>query len=177
MAGTEPIAKPLDVTVRPARSDDIAAIRAVARASWHAAYGEIFSKRAIGAYLANAYGRRSLHLAMTRSDSTFLVATRRGRVVGLCHFGDRGNGPEVFQLYVDPRFWGRGVGRRLLSHAEMQFLVLGARGYFLTVHRKNIKGLLFYQHLGFTRARAGDRHDEWCLVKRLGDGVSLYPAK
>ncbi len=159
--------KPLEYDVRPGRRADIAGIQAVSRASWHKAYKHIFSTESIDAFLASAYGRVSLRAAIGNRRASFLVAAREGRVLGFCQFGDRGGGPELFRLYVDPRWWSRGIGRRLLSHAEMQLTATGARRYFLTVHRQNERSIVFYAKQGFIHQAARDRGDEWYMTKVL----------
>ena len=129
--------KSLHYTVRPGQRGDIAGIQEVARASWHGAHHEIFSKDAMDLFLASVYSRVSLRASLANRCATFLVAVFDGRVLGFCEFGDRGAGPELFRLYIHPRVWGRGVGRRLLSHAEMQLATCGGRHYFVTVHNGN----------------------------------------
>lgn len=167
MAQSKNLQKPLEYDVRPGRRGDIAGVQAVARASWHKAYRHIFSAESIDAFLASAYGRVSLRAAIGNRRASFLVATREGRVLGFCQFGDRGGGPELFRLYVDPRWWSHGIGRRLLSHAEMQLTATGARRYFLTVHRRNERSIVFYAKQGFVHQAARDRGDEWYMTKVL----------
>lgn len=159
--------KPLEYEVRPARRGDIAGIQAVARASWHSAYRHIFSPESIDAFLGSAYGRVSLRAALGNRRATFLVAVHQGRVLGFSQFGDRGGGPELYRLYIDPRWWSGGIGRRLLTHAEMQLAASGARRYFLTVHGKNERSIVFYGKQGFVHEAARDRDDEWYMVKVL----------
>jgi len=158
---------PLDYDIRPGSGGDIAGIQAVARASWHSAYADVFAAESIDAFLASAYSRVSLRAGLSNRSATFLVAVREGRVLGFCQFGDRGGGPELFRLYVHPRAWGRGIGRRLISHAEMHLQALGAIRYFLTVHSANKRAVLFYAKQGFVREPQRDRDQEWYLVKAL----------
>ena len=168
MTQPDNIQLPLSYQIRPGRGGDIAGIQAAARASWHAAYGEIFSADSIDAFLASAYSRISLRAALANRRSTFLVALHDGRVLGYSQFGDRGAGPEMFRLYVDPRWWGQGIGRRLLSHAEMQFGALGVKRYFLTLHRRNDRAKQFYTSHGFVHHEPRDRDDELFMIKVLG---------
>jgi ribosomal protein S18 acetylase RimI-like enzyme len=164
---TEHKLSPINATVRPARSPDIPAIRLVAKASWRAAYRDILSGHEIAGYVARLYDRRALARTMANVDSTVLIALAGARVVGFCLFGHRAGRPEVYQLYVDPAAWGRGVGRRLLSHVEMQFLATGVRAYGLMVHRRNARAIMFYETLGFAHQAQGDRPDEWHMEKRI----------
>ena len=167
MNRSEHLDKPISYQVRPGRRGDIAGIQEVARASWHSAYEHIFNKESIDAFLASAYSRVSLRAGLGNRRATFLVAVHEGRVLGYCQFGDRGVGPELFRLYVHPRYWGNGIGRRLLSHAEMQLAACGARRYFVTVHGRNERGKVFYAKQGFAHNATLDRDDEWHMVKLL----------
>lgn len=157
----------LTCDVRPASLGDIQGIQAVARASWRRAYRDIFPARTIDAFLADAYAAARLAAALAHRQSTLLVAVGEGRTLAFCQFGDRGGGPELFRLYVCPERWNRGIGRRLLTHTEMQLTVCGVRRYFLTVHRRNRRGIQFYARQGFLRAPAHDRGALWCMTKAL----------
>lgn len=164
---SNPISRPLAYVVRPARQDDIEAIQKTANESWRKAYRSVLSSAEIDSYLARSYARATLTSALRRRGETFLVAVRNSQVLGFCHFGERGRGAEMFQLYVAPSHWGRGIGRRLVSHAEMQFMSLGFARYCLTVHRRNARAILFYTQLGFEHLARKDRGPEWYLVKTL----------
>ncbi len=164
---SEYLQKPLNYVVRPGRRGDIAGIQEVARASWHSAYQKIFSQESMDSFLASAYSRVSLRAGLGNRRATFLVAALEGRVLAFCQFGYRGAGPELFRLYVHPRTWGRGVGRRLLSHVEMQLAACGARRYFITVHDRNERGIVFYAKQGFAHDASRDRDEEWYMVKVL----------
>lgn len=157
----------LTCDVRPARDRDIHGIQAVARTSWRRAYQDIFAAHAIDAFLAEAYGKARLGAALADRHSTFLIAVGEGRTLAFCQFGDRGGGAELFRLYVCPRRWNRGIGRRLLSHTEMQLTVCGERRYFLTVHSRNRRAIAFYAGQGFRRSQAHDRGELWCMTKPL----------
>lgn len=156
-----------DVRIRTARVDDITAIQAAASESWRAAYGHIFAPGFIAGFLNSAYSTSALRAAVAGRRSTFLVAETGGDIKGFAQFGERGRGPELFRLYVHPRHWRRGIGRRLLSHVEMQFLVLGAARYFCTVHKDNVIGRNFYLSQGFAHVGERDTRDEWCMRKAL----------
>jgi len=156
-----------DLKVRLAQVGDIHAIQLTAAESWRAAYSHIFAPGFIAGFLNSAYAASALRAAITGSRSTFLVAERAGDIAGFAQYGDRGRGAELFRLYVHPRVWRHGIGRRLLSHVEMQFLVLGAARYYCTVHKHNDIGKLFYLKNGFSHIAARDSRDEWYMRKTL----------
>jgi len=164
---TRQLDRSLACDVRPAKAGDIAEIQATAHASWHQAYASLLATERIDRFLAASYGKVSLQAALRSRRSTFLIATQDGSAAGFCQFGDRGNGPELFRLYVHPQRWRQGIGRRLLSHVEMQFLVSGVRRYGLTVYRGNLRAMLFYMKHGFERQPSRDNEQEWYLRKLL----------
>jgi RimJ/RimL family protein N-acetyltransferase len=49
----------------------------------------------------------------------------------------------------------------------MQLAASGARRYFLTVHGKNERSIVFYAKQEFVHEAARDRDDEWYMVKVL----------
>lgn len=164
---TSPVSPPLDYLVRLARAGDIDAIQKTAQESWFKTYDSILPRFEIETYLARSYARSALTTTLKKTGETFLVAIHDDQVLGFCHFGERGRGAEIFQLYVAPDSWGRGIGRRLVSHVEMHFMSLGFARYGLTVHRRNARAILFYDRLGFEHVAEKDQGPEWAFVKPL----------
>ncbi|NHN41608.1 GNAT family N-acetyltransferase [Halorubellus sp. JP-L1] len=62
------------VTIRPATFDDVAGIQRVARAAYHAAYGEYLDADALDAQLDEWYGTDGVENRVLRDASTLLVA-------------------------------------------------------------------------------------------------------
>lgn len=77
------------------------------------------------------------------------VAEENGRVAGLMslwmpdHF--------IHLLFVDPASHGRGIGRRLLRHAEATF----GDWSWLKCQAQNTRALEFYEHCGWTVGEGG----------------------
>lgn len=59
-------------------------------------------------------------------------------------------GPEVFRLYVQRPFQGRGLGRALMARAQAAAAARGRRGLWLAAWAGNRGALAFYARLGFT---------------------------
>src|SRR5436305_12897337 len=114
-----------DVTSRPSRGDDVAAITAIY--AHHVLHG-VASFEEVPPPADEVARRRQ---AVIERGLPYLVAQREGRVVGYCYAGPfRPRIGYRFTLedsvYVDANEVGRGIGRRLLERV----VALGAeRGY------------------------------------------------
>lgn len=76
---------------------------------------------------------------------------------------------EVYAIYVHPRRWGQGIGRRLFSHATRR---LAARGYSkatLWVLESNAQARRFYEIAGW-------RFDGRTKIEKRPGGVELKEA-
>lgn len=162
--------------IRPARVEDIPAIRAVADSSWRAVYADIFSTQFIDDWMASAYSLESLRRSVAAEGQLFLVAEMgavgEAGVVGICHVGRGLPDREslvwmLYRLYVRPDAQRRGAGTALLAAAEEWFAGRGARSYHCYVHSRNEIGKSFYLRSGFRHAEAHDHEDEWCMEKEL----------
>jgi len=56
---------------------------------------------------------------------------------------------ELSKMAVDPRYRGRGIGRRLLEHAIGQARAMGAKSIFLGSSTKLPAAVHLYETLGF----------------------------
>jgi GNAT superfamily N-acetyltransferase len=62
------------------------------------------------------------------------------------------DGAEVDQLYVDPEWWGRGIGSRLIEHAKR----VRPHGLRLWAFQTNTGARRFYERHGFVAVDATD---------------------
>jgi GNAT superfamily N-acetyltransferase len=98
------------------------------------------------------------------------VATYRSRIVGAITVKKERRRNELRAFYVDPRFQGLGVGKKLLKHALR--LSLG-KEIVLTMYPHNLKTFLIYKRWGFRRyGTAGYHH--WSAWP---DGVRMRYAR
>lgn len=96
---------------------------------------------------AGEYGRLDLTaslLARSRPDLVGAVLT-----VWDAPWPDVPRGPFVIDLFVDPAWQSRGVGRTLMSAAMDALALQGAEGVALRVETSNIAACNLYSKLGF----------------------------
>jgi ribosomal protein S18 acetylase RimI-like enzyme len=126
------------VTLRPYRAADHDACAALYAAGRRHAFHWCEGSR----FRLEDFARDSQGEAIT-------VAEDGGRVVGLLslwmpdHF--------IHLLFVDPARHGRGIGRRLLRHAEVVF----GDWSWLKCQSQNTRALAFYEHCGWTIGDGG----------------------
>jgi GNAT superfamily N-acetyltransferase len=67
---------------------------------------------------------------------------------------------EIDELFIAPRYRGRGLGGRLLEVAEHGFRKRGCTNIFLQVGRDNAEARAFYQSRGFRDRKGFDMVDK-----------------
>ncbi|PIQ38628.1 MAG: GNAT family N-acetyltransferase [Lysobacterales bacterium CG17_big_fil_post_rev_8_21_14_2_50_64_11] len=123
-----------DITLRPARGDDLPALLAL-EAQFP---GDRMSQRQF---------RRHLHSASARVQ----VAQRGGLVLGasLLFFRAASDCARLYSLIVAASARGQGIGARLLSDAEHAARVRGRRWMRLEVRIDNHAAIALYQRAGY----------------------------
>jgi ribosomal protein S18 acetylase RimI-like enzyme len=108
--------------VRPATAADAQAIAAVHVASWRAAYAGLLPDELLARLDADARARQwRERLAGLGAGAFVLVFEHLGQVRGFVSGGPDRHGSadgEVYAIYVDPDWQGRGAGTRLLTAAS-----------------------------------------------------------
>jgi len=93
--------------------------------------------------------------ALESDGSRVWVALDAGAIVGFCHLRFLPSPPhpvpaaEISSLYIDPAWWGRGVGRRLVAVARHAAEGAGCRRLMLQVYEANTRARAAYAALGF----------------------------
>lgn len=141
------------IALRPARPEDAASVARVYIASWHDTYAGVLSAQFLCAMTLDGQSARWRAAIRARGHENVLVAEHENfGIVGMASFGPVRDGAmgfdgEVYTLYVDPSFFGRGVGRALL---RASFAQLGKQGYSSCViwaHARN-PARFFYEAMG-----------------------------
>jgi ribosomal protein S18 acetylase RimI-like enzyme len=153
------------VAIRPVTPADLAAVRDVLVATWHATYDTILGTEQVDAIIAAWHSMEALERQRLAPGSSFLVAEVSGRVVATA-FARPGADDHIVlsQLYVIPDAQGRGIGRQLLETCLAAFP--HATAVQLEVEPRNARAINFYERVGF---RVVDTGDGCC-----GYGLSIH---
>ena len=143
----------LALTVRLAKPADAAEIARVYIESWHDTYPGVVPTALLRAMtLKGQTARWRAAIRAQRREAVIVAEDPRAGVIGMASLGpsrDRfmGYDGEVYTLYVDPQYFGRGAGRALLNAA---FLLLKQRNFSSCViwaHAQN-NARFFYETVG-----------------------------
>lgn len=152
------------MSTREATTDDIDAIRAVARAAWETDYPAILSRETVEEGIEEWYAPDRLYEEFADVRTRVFVAVEEdadGRevVVGFSHaivgsdetgLGDDGDG-HLLRLYVHPDHRERGVGRQLLERTRDALFERGVERIKAMVLAENDLGNAFYRGFGFEK--------------------------
>jgi len=173
--------------IRQARATDAVAIARVRVAAWRAGYRGLMPDSYLDRPDFEQVEALNLHAALRdmADEARISVAELGGQVVGYCAYGsvedDDGMPTQggVYDLFVHPQTWRRGVGRRLLMHATEHLSIQGFGEARLFVFEANARGRAFYQRAGWEADghREIDERTEFALPilryrKALTDGES-----
>lgn len=143
----------LVVSIRPARPEDAPGIARVYIDSWHDTYAGVLPTQLLCAMTPGGQTARWQAAIRAHGREHVLVAESEDHgIIGMASFGAARDGAigydgEIYTLYVDPSFFDRGVGRRLLSAA---FDDLRRRNYsscIIWAHARN-PARFFYEAMG-----------------------------
>jgi ribosomal protein S18 acetylase RimI-like enzyme len=143
--------------VRMARPEDAADLARIYIESWQDAYAGVISHSLLSGMSVKAHTARwqASIKNMDRHGAILVAEETRFGAVGLCSLGkarDKGVGfeGEVYTLYVDPAFQGRGAGRALLSAAFEVLKDHKLKSCLIWAHARN-NACFFYEAMGGRR--------------------------
>jgi len=144
-----------DFTIKPGRKEDVAAAARLwmQSAEEHTAHDRVY-ETAPG---AEKTMRRFLSDVANSGYSFLFVAAEGDRTVGFISGELRQGSPtflpktwaSVDDVFVEPEYRNRGVGRALLQSVQSWAQERGADGITLQVAAANARGRKFYEDLGF----------------------------
>lgn len=134
--------------IRPETLDDVETVVAMHIRTWQTAYRGMLPDEVLDSLDQAEWVQRRLTTPWDDPDLHALVAEVDGEIVGFVRFGpERQNedAGEIYAIYVDPAYWGTGVGDALmrialetLPHKEIRLWVL----------ERNSRALSFYARYG-----------------------------
>ena len=144
------------MTVRPATIDEASGIARVHARSWQAAYRGIVADAFLEGLSDEEWVERWRTIFTEPSTGArTLVSVEGDAVTGFARIGPARDpdppGPgwdEVYAIYLDPAYWGRGVGSALMI-GLLDTVAEGVPGVSLWVFRDNARARAFYERHGF----------------------------
>lgn len=142
----------MNVTIRPATTEDAAGIARIHVQTWRDAYAGIvpadhlagLSEEARASFWRQRLDEgRGVTLVVLEGDE---IAGRASG--GMCRDPDSPGRPEVYGIYVASSRWRRGVGRQLMAAIEGMLPCSGPVS--LWVLTQNLPAIRFYEALGFS---------------------------
>lgn len=139
------------VTVRAAVPADVPAILGIAERGWNAAYGDFLPQETIDAAMVEWYKPKTTREQIEHDDIAYFVAERNGDILGYASGGPSGEDTiaTLGAIYVDPDYWGNGIGTVLLDEFEEFCRQRGYDAIQFQVLAKNEVGLSFYRKHGY----------------------------
>lgn len=149
------------IIIRAAREDDIPALQAIARGSYHDTrfyYDERFPEERCHR-LYETWIRRSCE----GFADAVLVAERASRPVGYvtCHLQGKAATGSIGLVGVDQAARGQHVGQALVRHALAWFAKKGTRDVTVVTQGRNIAAQRLYQRCGFLTKGMEHWHHKW----------------
>ena len=174
----------LALSVRTARPEDAADLARIYIESWQDTYAGVISHTLLGAMSLRTHTTRwqATIKGMERHSGTVLVAEEpQFGVIGLCSLGRARDGGcgydgEVYTLYVDPAFLGRGTGRALLTGAFEAFKDRKMRSCLIWAHARN-NACFFYEAMGGRRVATRTTRLMGELTPEIGFGWKRLTAR
>ncbi|WP_281657700.1 N-acetyltransferase [Halobacillus sp. Cin3] len=142
------------ITVRNAVKRDASGIREVCIKGNQDTYAAIYSEEYLQNVIDEFYNLDRIQKEIVpagRDWSGYLTALEHDRIVGAIGGGmiDQKAG-EIYVLYLDPDYRGRGIGTKLLEAlTKQQKDLYGAEEQWASVQKGNDKGIPFYEARGF----------------------------
>jgi len=159
----------MPLTIRAALPADAEAISHVHIGTWQRAYRGLVGDAFLDSLSERVDGRVLWWRQQLSSGATALVTEEAGQVTGFVGFG-RAEPPtdgelgEVYAIYVDAVYWGRGHGRALIVAAQGALRARGFTAAVLWVLATNERARRFYERGGWTP-------DGGAKTERIGGGL------
>jgi L-amino acid N-acyltransferase YncA len=137
--------------IRSAQPADAAEIARIYIESWQDTYPGVLSSALLASMTRGGQTGR-WRAAICQGEMVLVAELEKHGVIGMLSAGpsrDRtlGFDGEVYTLYIDPAFYGRGAGAKLLRGAFGQLHKSGSRSCVIWAHARN-NARFFYERMG-----------------------------
>lgn len=169
----------MSVALRPARADDAPALAALATDAFVAAFGHLYRREDLDAFLAEHRTPEVYREALADPGTRVMVAEADGHLAGyaLIHWpsefaseSDASRPLALHQLYCVPGRTGGGIGAALMDWALAEARARGCDAVQLSVWSENFGAQRFYARHGFSKIAdigfmVGTHRDEEFLLE------------
>jgi len=136
--------------IRPAQRSDALTVAAIQLCSSQAAYGDRNNYLTI----ERMEHRLKVWIELIDREGVWLDLYEKENVpVAYISFQSSYAEPstgEITSVYVLPSYWGKGIGKLLMTHAEKTLLSNGVNNSALWVRESNLKTIDFYKRSNYT---------------------------
>jgi len=157
---------------------DALLIQSLATRIWWQVYPSLIGEAQVDYMLQEMYAPAVLEREL-RNGIDYVVLSVANQAVGFYALECAGETARLHKLYLDICCHGRGLGQRLISHAEARAIHAGAEALDLTVNKYNAPAIKAYRRAGFEVVDAfvkdignGFVMDDYRMCKMLADGPS-----
>lgn len=144
------------IQIRPARTEDLIHIQAIAHQTWPHTFGNILSPKQIDYMLNWMYDLKMLEKQQLEQGHTFLIAEEMGEKLGFTGFQiDQEPGKtKIHKIYILPSAQGKGLGKKLIEAIKEIALEKNQSSLLLNVNKYNEGAIKFYEYLGFVKIKS-----------------------
>ncbi|GAA4044031.1 GNAT family N-acetyltransferase [Parerythrobacter jejuensis] len=167
--------------LRPVSLDDVSALSRLGTESFIAAFGHLYKKADLDAFLEQVYSEKSVEEEIRDDHCVHCLADDGERLLGFVKLrhpswyeedspSDATNPVALGQLYTQPDATGQGIGAALMEWAIAEARQRGHDAIQLSVWSENFGGQRFYQRYGFEKVAdidfyVGEHRDEEFLYE------------
>jgi len=157
--------------IRLAEAADAQGIAEVHVRVWQIGYSPWVDAAYTGALSVRTSTMRWLASLADPLQADTLVAAEDGRIVGWTSYGVNRNGiglhiGEVYGLYIDPDYWGEGIGEALLADATRALAEAGFESAILWTIAADERARAFYEERGWSDDGVAEPHESGAEVVR-----------